>query len=178
MITKKECMDLLKKYNMPENIIQHTLMVNKIAVFLAEKLYEKGEKIFVPTVDSASLLHDIGKIKAIKGEAESHVAEGYEILQKENLISEAIICRKHGTLSPLNPITKPKSWEEKVVYYADKRVLHDKLCSIQERLKDANKRYPQYAKEEQKAYAFVEKVEKEIFDIIGIKPDELSKYIK
>ena len=42
----------------------------------------------------------------------------------------------------------------------------------------ANKRYPEAAKEERKAFAFLEKIEKEIFDIIGIKPDEIKKYIK
>ena len=178
LLSKKECMELLKKYEMPENILAHSLTVNKVAVFLAEKLSEKGIEIFIPLVDSASMLHDIGKKREIEKEVDSHIAEGYEILQKENLISEAIICRKHGALSPLNPITRPKSWEEKVVFYADKRVLHDKIVTIKERLKDANKRYPKYAKEEQKAYVFVEKVEKEIFDIIGIKPEELGKYIK
>ena len=178
MISKKECMGLLKKYEMPDNVLAHSIMVNKVAVFLAEKLAEKDVEIYIPLVDTASLLHDIGKIKEIKGEEESHVSAGYEILQKENLISQAIICRKHGSLSPLNPITKPKTWEEKVVFYADKRVLHDRIVSIQERLEDANKRYPKHAKEERKAFLFVEEVEKEIFDRIGIKPEDLKKYIK
>ena len=173
-------MALLKKYEMPENIINHTLLVNKIAIFLAEKLADKGEEIFVPLIDSGSLLHDIGKIKSIKAKemTGNHIAEGYEILQKENLISEAIICRKHGALSPLNPITKPKSWEEKVVFYADKRVIHDKIGSLKERYDDLKKRYPKNSKELDKAYSFAEKLEKEIFDLIEIKSDNLKNYIK
>jgi len=177
MISRKECMKLWDKYKMPENVRAHSLIVNKIAVFLAEKLAEKGEEVYIDLVDTASLLHDIGKAREIEKKAESHVAEGYEILQKENLISQAIICRKHGSLCALDPTSRPKTWEEKLIFYADKRVLHDKIVSIKERLKDANKRYPKYTKQERKAFEFVEKVEKEIFDKIGIKPEDLKKMI-
>ncbi len=178
MISRKECIKLWDKYKMPDNVRQHSLLVNKVAVFLAERLVEKGEEVFIDLVDTASLLHDIGKMREIEKKTENHIAEGYEILQKENLVSQAIICRKHGSLCALDPTSRPKTWEEKLVFYADKRVLHDKIVSIQERLKDANKRYPKYAKQEKKAFLFVEKVEKEIFDKIGMKPEDLKKVVK
>ena len=178
MITKEECLELLKKYEMPDNILAHSFMVNKIAVFLSDKLVEKGVEIYTPLVDTASLLHDIGRKAEIDKRADNHIEAGYETLQKENLISQAIITRKHGMLSPLNPVTKPKTWEEKVVFYADKRAGNDKIFTIQERIADFKKRYPEDAKDIEKASAFLFKVEKEIFDKIGIKPEELVNYIK
>ena len=178
MITKEECLELLKKYEMPDNILAHSLMVNKIAVFLSDKLLEKGVEIYTPLVDTASLLHDIGRKAVLDKQADDHIEAGYETLQKENLISQAIIARKHGILSPLNPITKPKGWEEKVVFYADKRAGNDKIISSQERIADFKKRYPAEAREIEKASAFLFKIEKEIFDKIGMKPEELDKYLK
>ena len=176
MISREECLELLKRHDLPDNIIQHSILVNKIAVFLAKELQKKGVEIYVDLVDSASLLHDIGR-KRIIDNGGDHIAEGYEILQNESLISQAIVCRKHGMLSPLNPVTKPKEWEEKVVFYADKRAGEGRAISAKERVEDLKKRYPKDAKEIEKASAFLFKVEKEIFYVIEIKPEDLEKLI-
>ena len=33
------------------------------------------------------------------------------------------------------------SWEEKILYYADKIVMHDKITTLKERLKEGHSRY-------------------------------------
>ncbi|MFT4304731.1 MAG: HDIG domain-containing metalloprotein, partial [Candidatus Woesearchaeota archaeon] len=61
--TKQECMHLIKvTYRMPQNIIDHSIQVNKVAVFLATKLKEKNIEINLDLVDRASILHDIMKM--------------------------------------------------------------------------------------------------------------------
>jgi len=40
--TKRECLDLLKEYRLPQNVIAHSKAVNALSVFLTEKLKKSG----------------------------------------------------------------------------------------------------------------------------------------
>lgn len=60
--TRKECFDIIKEYRLPLHILKHSLAVAKLAVFLAERLKEKGVTVNVELVDRACLLHDILKV--------------------------------------------------------------------------------------------------------------------
>ena len=69
----------------------------------------------------------------------------------------------------------PKTWEEKILTYADKRVAHDKVVSLEQRKQDALARYKnhKYIKVEARDKELLE-LEKEIFDKIKIKPEDIK----
>ena len=177
--TRAECFDLLKKYKVLPNILEHSIVVNKIANYLAKRLKEKGIKIDLNVVDRASLLHDIGKSILIINEPQkartaedSHHITGEEILVKEGYPELGLVCRRHS-LKELHNINR---WEEKVVKYADVRVKHTEIVGVKERMADLQKRY-KVKKEEMVSVSEVLKLEKEIYNIIDESPDSLKDVI-
>ena len=175
--TREGCFKLLEKYGTFPHIIEHCKVVNKVAVYLAKKLKEKGIEINVDLVDRASLLHDIAKSKTIREnippEEENHHIDGEEILIKEGYPEVGRVIRMHS----LKEIKNLKTWEEKVMQYADLRVRHTRIVSIKERIEDLYKRYnvpPEKRVDEKLVY----NLEKEIYDVIGESPEKLKEVIK
>jgi len=161
--TQKECFEIMKKYHTPSHILGHSLSVAKLAVFLANRLNEKGIAVDIALVERACLLHDMVRICDFKevdyskfqetvtrkdkvawdqirtkyGEI-SHEEAAYEIL-KEKYPVLALTIKKHRYMA-ISEQGRPNTWEEKLVYYADMRVMEDKIVSLKERLLDGHKR--------------------------------------
>jgi HD superfamily phosphodiesterase len=64
--THKECLAIIKAHHVPQHIVNHSLAVAKLAVFLAQRLKEKGIAVDVNLVHRACLLHDIVRICNMK----------------------------------------------------------------------------------------------------------------
>jgi len=130
--TRQESLNMLKGNGNTEGIIGHCMKVNDVANRIAERLRDSGVEIDVDVVDRASLLHDIAKIKSIESNGEvRHGEEGYKILKEAGYPSLGKIVKKHALDEIL--MGGLKTWEEKVVYYADKRVNGEKVVSLAER---------------------------------------------
>lgn len=162
MVTsREECFELLWKHNVPSEIIRHCIAVSRLACEIAKKLESKGKRINMELLDRACLLHDIGKLESIE-KGGRHEQIGYNILVKHGLKEIAEVIRKH----PLHYISdlknQPKTWEEKILYYADKRVINHKIAPLKKRLEDLYKRYPQHADSIKKAEPLILKLEKEL----------------
>jgi putative nucleotidyltransferase with HDIG domain len=176
--SREECLKLLKKYGVLPNILEHMLVVNKLANHLAKKLKAAGLKIDLDVVDRAALVHDIAKSEELKtdrakGKDDIHHIIGEEILKKEGYPELGKVVRRHS----LRELSKLETWEEKVVNYADTRVKHTDVVSLRERLDDLNKRYNIPLKDrapERDIFA----LEEEIYDKLDEKPEDLKKVIK
>ena len=203
--THKECLAIIKEYHVPPHIAKHSLAAAKLAVFLAQKLNEKGIAVDVNLVDRACLLHDIVRICNIKEldysrfeqtvtaedkakwqqlrakyKETPHEYAACDIL-KDKFPVLALTIKKHRYIGILNKKEKPNTWEEKLVYYADMRVMHDKIVPLEERLTEAHKRNVFFYKTEAQSKIITAKVdpliyslEKEIFDEIGLSPLEIT----
>jgi len=75
----------------------------------------------------------------------------------------------------------PKSWEEKLLYYADMRVMHDKIVPLKQRLAEGHKRNiymhgsaAQSRINTAKVDPMIEEMEKEIFNKIALDPLEVT----
>ena len=195
--TRKQCFDILKEHRVPSHIVRHSVAAAKLAVFLAERLKEKGIAVDVNLVDRACLLHDVLRMcdlndysrfehsAAHKTKWESLKAK-YKGLCHENAAA-ALLCdkypqlaqviRKHRYTAIARQKDKPRTWEEKLVYYADKRVMHDSIVPLKQRLEEAHKRYAgwrrtntQPALNTTRIDRLIYRLEKEIFDKIGLDP--------
>ena len=191
--TKQNCMHLLKlTYRVPQNIIDHSIQVNKVAVFLALKLNEKNINVDVDLVDRASILHDVLKVIEIhnlfglinpenneplvvskkdrliwldlknKYGHLTHEEAAYEVF-KEKYPEMAEIIRKHGYINIED--NQLKTWEEKIVHYADKRVKHSKIVLMEDRLQEGHKRYHEKNKLKGIDEEFQNKVDKKLFEL-------------
>jgi len=170
--TREECLELFVKYNVPKRVLEHCKQTNKVAVFLADKLKEKGIDINVELVDAASLLHDVGRT----GEKDTvfnskHPGEGYRRLKdKYPEVAECVLT--HGAETD----TTNLSWEQKIIQYADKRSKENTIVTLEERFNDADGRYDETFPKEWIQRLF--ELEKQIFGITGLEPDKLGEYIE
>jgi len=90
----------------------------------------------------------------------------------------ALVIKRHRYMAILDEKEKPRTWEEKIVYYADKRVMHDRIVSLKERLEESHKRnahlhgtQAQSDINTSKVDPLIFKLEEEIFSKIDIAPD-------
>ena len=213
--SKEDCAYLINyTFRVPANIVNHSIQVNRLSVFLAKKLKEKGEGVDIDLVDRASILHDLLKIIEIKdtglifkppGKKDTmvvskqdrmkwlelrkkfygltHEEAAYKVL-KEKYPELALVILKHGYHYPEDEMTL-NTWEEKLVYYSDKRVMHSDIVSLKERLEDGHKRYEKQLKLkgidkkfQEKVDAYVMNLEKEIFNKLGFAPESVLKEIE
>lgn len=164
--SRKECLNLLKKYEVPQNVIAHCAKVSEVAEFLAEKMKARGVSVNIPLVRASALLHDIDKIRTISGEAK-HGAESREILEKEGYPEAAKIAEKH-TIQTILTAGALSALEEKIVFYADKRVMHDQIVSLEARFEYLRKAYPQHLDSIRRAEPLAKNLEKELMEKAGI----------
>lgn len=130
MPARKECIEMLRSEGNPKNVIEHSIKVNQVANAVAQRLKKAGVELDLEAIDRASLLHDIAKFKTMNTEVR-HGEEGYKILKKAGYPELGKIVKKHALDEILGGSLK--TWEEKVVYYADKRVNGGKVVNLSER---------------------------------------------
>ncbi|MFT4343136.1 MAG: HD domain-containing protein [Candidatus Woesearchaeota archaeon] len=168
----EECIALLKETETPRNIFLHARKVQGVALFLAERLNEHGVPVNVENIRIAGILHDIKKFDEIKKECGAHEDAGADLLIAKGFSEIAAIVRAHKTSNIYNGFN---SWEERILYYADKRVLHDNIISIDERLEDGARRYPVLSKDTEKIRLLLHALEDQIFKKIGLRPENINE---
>jgi len=167
----KRCVELFKAFETNEEVILHSLQVNKVALYVAEKLQKDKKKLNLDLIDKASLLHDMAKnkSKSIKG----HHSE----IAYHNLIVEypevAKIVRSHRTIAILGNKSKPKTWEEKIVYYANQIVNGDQIVLLEQKLRHNIEKHRKSKNKRLKAYEKTYQIEKKILKTLDITPGDL-----
>lgn len=175
----EECFRLIEKYGMLDNIMAHSVVVEKIAGIIARGLRNAGVDISLKKVTAGALMHDIGKTICLKTGGD-HAAVGKEICIQNNLDDITEIVAEHVRLISHKPDGAIS--EKEIVYYADKRVNHDVVVSLEERLKYLFKRYGKHKEYIRKLikenFDLCEEVEKKIFAKLDFGPEELAGMIK
>ncbi|MCI5120028.1 MAG: HD domain-containing protein [Candidatus Electrothrix sp. AUS4] len=120
------------------NIRRHSLLVARIAELLAQRLQEVLPEGQTPDLDfcvNGALLHDIAKTPCLKDGCD-HAATGAEICQQHNYPEIAEVVAGHVILHDFSPERYKQGLfgAREIVYYADKRVRHDAIVSLTERL--------------------------------------------
>ena len=77
---------------------------------------------------------------------------------------------------------RPDTWEEKLLYYADMRVMHDKIVPLKQRLTESHKRNvhlhgsaAQRKINTAKVDPLIYEMEKEIFEKFGLDPLDVTE---
>ena len=133
-----ECLKLIEKYEMLPNIIDHSLKVRDVSLAIVNNLKDNNI-INKELVVAAALLHDIAKTMTLKDNSMMHDILGGKILRELNFNSIAEIVESHIFLDNFDPHGKLE--EKEIVYYADKRVMHDKVVTVDDRINDLVERY-------------------------------------
>ncbi len=173
----RECIRLLRRYQVPIHIIRHCIKVKKVSDVLAARLTESGLRLDAGLVGAGAALHDIAKMRALHaGGGLRHAELGAEMLKEHGLRQVAEIVRQHVVLDqPAARYSRPD--EAMVVNYADKRVRHTEIVTLEERFQDLFDRYGRDSDSMariERLYEETRIMERLIFDIIGIEPDRLE----
>jgi len=135
--SREECNELMAKYSMLPNIVEHSIQVMHVSLAITDNL-KRGVSVNRDMVVAAALLHDITKTRSLVTK-ERHDASGGELLRELGFPSIAEIVEQHVIIQNIN--MQGSLEEREIVYYADKRVLHDTIVTIDERVHDLIQRY-------------------------------------
>ncbi|PIE56412.1 MAG: metal-dependent phosphohydrolase [Desulfobulbus propionicus] len=126
------------------NIRAHSLLVCTLAELLTDDLNETTGPTTLcrDLVVAGALLHDIAKTPCLNNTCD-HAAAGADICINHGYPEVAEIVAQHVLLGEYLPeqLQKGQFTEIQIVYYADKRVCHDQVVSLEQRLQYILERY-------------------------------------
>ncbi len=173
------CFLLMEKYGMLENIKAHSVVVAKIARLIAKGLEQAGVDISIEKAIAAALMHDIGKTASLKYGGD-HTEIGRQICLRNHFEEIADIVREHVIFKDYE--LDGDYSEKEIVYYADKRVNHDRIVSLDERLAYILERYgnnqQDLCRRIKKNFKLCAKVEKKLFTKLNFRPESLSRLVE
>jgi putative nucleotidyltransferase with HDIG domain len=175
--TQKACFQLFRETGMRENIIDHSILVAKVGALLTDRLIEGGVSINRRLVVAGALLHDITKTRSLET-GENHAQSGNEFLAVRGYPAVGEIIRQHVGLDSYFPADVPG--EAEIVNYADKRVLHDRVVTLEVRMAYLLERYGTTPENRRRISALGERfwqMEARIFRFIPFSPASLADRI-
>ena len=180
------CISLMEQYEMLPNIRQHSLVVARIAELLADRLQERLPEGQAPDQNfcvNGALLHDIAKTPCLK-EGCDHAATGAEICRQHGYPEIAEVVASHVLLRDFSPERYKQGLFEarEIVYYADKRVRHDAVVSLAERLEYI---LENYGKNDERIRSGIrenfrrcEELEQILFGFLDFSPEQLFRAVE
>jgi tRNA threonylcarbamoyladenosine biosynthesis protein TsaE len=171
---------------LPAHIVAHCDAVARAAATLADRLCSSGHLVRKTALLRAGELHDLLRFVDFKPGASpegvtpttqqqeqwkrwrqqyaglSHEQACVEFLSERGFAAIAHIVAQHGVkIAP----SAHSTIEQKLLYYADKRVVMDRLVTLEERFEDFARRYSAGAlsDEQRKWYEHAKAVERELF---------------
>ena len=141
-----QCLEFIDRYEMLDNIRDHSIMVARVAGSLAHGL-RQGGRAAAPLPDPAevtagALLHDIAKTMCLKASC-NHAETGRQICidlgypEIGEIVAEHVVLR----IFAADRYSRGLFGAKELVYYADKRVLHDRMVPLSSRLDYILERY-------------------------------------
>jgi putative nucleotidyltransferase with HDIG domain len=170
---KQRCFELMHEMRMPEHIAVHSLQVCRVALWLTDHLQSSTPTPNRRLVQAAALLHDITKTRSFDT-GENHAQSGARYLEERQFPEVADVVRQHVRLDD-NSDSAPIG-AAAVINYADKRVLHDKIASLDERMQYILERYGETSAHQERIcrlWRITARLESRIFSQLSFHPADL-----
>jgi putative hydrolase of the HAD superfamily len=169
-----DCFAWQKEQGMPLNIKGHSAVVANVAYLLAVWLRQRGLILDPLLAHRGGLLHDLDKMATlnplpadpVESKSPQHGKLAWSILMARGQPALAEIARRHNLPAILNP-PGLQTWEQKLVFYADKLVEGEQLVSLADWLNALKARYPDAADEINLCKIPVIEVESEFCALLG-----------
>jgi FMN phosphatase YigB (HAD superfamily) len=162
-----ECRALILQHGGNEGLLAHVQAVAWAAYRSAAALQRAGIPVNPILAQRGGLLHDLDKVESgVQGRPHGELSA--ELLLGRGHPALAEIARRHVITRILEPGRGPRTWEERLVFYADKLVEGSRLAGLEERMTALMARYPQYADQIQRSRPLLETLEAEICGHLGL----------
>ncbi len=175
--TRDACFDLMQKMQMMDHIKAHSIQVCRVATALVVPLTDHPAPPDLNLVQAAALLHDITKTRSFET-GEKHATSGANLLETLGYPEVGRIIGQHVQLDAYFSAAFPT--EAEILNYADKRVLHEKVVSLKERMDYIEKRYGK-TDEDRNRLKYLRKItqdmERWIFQFLPFSPKDLLKEV-
>lgn len=174
----EKCFDLIRQMEMMDHIIDHSIMVANVANFICRRLKFYFPALNTDLVTSGALLHDITKTRSFDTK-EFHSETGGEMLTEMGYPETGDIVRQHVILDSYQ--SEDIICEPAIVNYADKRVLHDQVVSLDKRLEYIKDKYGSNKRFRDRFQLMWENtfiLETNLFENLDFKPAQLADNIE
>lgn len=173
----EECLNMLAVMQMPAHIQAHSELVCRVALLLTDGLIRAGVSLNRSLVNASALLHDITKPRSFTT-GENHSKTGGEYVSGLGYPEVGEVIRQHVILDAYFAQAAPS--EAEVVNYADKRVLHDRIVPLHDRMEYIMQRYAKT--EEHRLWMRIIwdhtlELEKRLFAYLSYAPLELTEHL-
>ena len=171
---QNECLQMLCSMDMPDHIQDHSRLVCQIALVLADGLIAAGVPINRDLVMASALLHDITKPRSFDT-GENHAQTGGDYLAAMGFPEVGEIIRQHVVLDHYSTDSAPG--EAEIVNYADKRVLHDRVVPLDDRMAYILERYAKTVQRQallQELWHQTRLLERRLFTYLSFTPDLIN----
>lgn len=131
LLDTEEINTLYRKNNLPDNVVSHMKKVAEYSRKILNETDPKCERFDHELVTKAALVHDVARLQP------NHAICGARILRREGFYDVADLVEAHHgiQINEDGPLT-----EEEILFYADKRVLEDKVVTLEERFTESRKK--------------------------------------
>lgn len=175
--SRQMCLGLIRQMNMLDHIVVHSFQVCRVAIYLADHLEPGPRRLNRNLVQAAALLHDITKTRSFTTR-ENHALTGAQCLNEMGYPEVGHIIEQHVRLDSYPDSDFPT--EAELVNYADKRVLHDRIVSLNVRMEYILEKYASGAEYRERLlwlWKKTEELESKLFSYVSFKPEDLGRLI-
>ena len=172
---EETCRRLIAEMGMMSHIVAHSLQVRRVSLFLADALAIPG--LNRELIRAAAHLHDITKTRSFTTR-ENHAATGASLLTDLGYPEVGRIIAQHVRLDSYLFPGAPT--EAEIVNYADKRVLHDRIAPLSDRIGYVLEKYGQSEEQKQEilnTWQKTERLEARIFAWLSFAPEDVERLI-
>lgn len=172
---EEECCRLVAGMGMLDNIVAHCRQVCRVSLLITDHLASNG--LNRELVRAAALLHDITKTRSFATQ-EDHAETGARMLAELGYPEVGTIVRQHVALERYFASSEPT--EAEIVNYADKRVLHDRIVPLSERMAYILERYGRQEERKQSIlllWKMTEALEERLFAGLPFAPGDLTRLL-
>jgi uncharacterized protein len=132
------CIQLMEEHAMLPNIREHSFVVARVADRILHYLVSHAESLTLPPknlVIAGALLHDIAKTQCLNNKCD-HAEEGAKLCSQLGFPEIAEIVREHVLLFSYSEdrYRDGTFLAKDIIFYADKRVNHNRVVNLDERL--------------------------------------------
>lgn len=171
-----ECMEMMAETGTLQNMVAHSLQVRRVSLFIADRL-EAGS-INRKLLGAGALLHDVTKTRSLLTK-EDHARTGEALLAEKGYPEVGRIVGQHVFLDSYLFGQEPS--EAEVVNYADKRVLHDRVTTLTQRMEYIVERYgvsPERRDLIKLLWDRSLELERRLFKMLSFAPEDLARLME
>jgi uncharacterized protein len=172
--SRESCYRLIYGMKMLDHIVAHSLQVCRVSNLLTNLFEARSIPLNRELVQASTLLHDITKTRSFET-GENHAETGARLLEELGYPEVGRLIGQHVRLDAYPESGRPT--EAEIVNYSDKRVLHDKIVSLTERMEYILEKYGDEPEKRERILWLSEKtrlMEARLFSVLRISPLDLE----